>query len=211
MKNYLKLIFVLLVLFAAPFLAHADVFGTCNSSNPSADLCNPIKSGTLPELLSYTMIYVGSVIGLIAIATLVYAGVRMILANGNDKIIDESKQTIYYTIMGFVISVFAYAGIIAIENFIGVQKLEGDRNAPFNPLASTSLEKFVGTMLQNVIVISGLIAMFMIILNGSRYMRARGDEKAVHAAKIGLTWSLVGLAVILFAYVIISAVGRLIS
>jgi hypothetical protein len=40
---------------------------------------------------------------------------------------------------------------------------------------------------------------------------ARGDDKQVGNAKTGILWSLVGLVIILFAYVIITAVAKLIS
>ncbi|MBX4205163.1 MAG: pilin, partial [Candidatus Doudnabacteria bacterium] len=111
------------------------------------------------------------------------------------------------------ISVFAYAGIVSLENFIGVKdiKYEDPATGIVNTLQAESLQGFVEMILRNTILISGLLAITMIIYNGFRYMTARGDDSQVATAKKGLTWSLLGLVLILFAYVIISAIAKLIS
>jgi heme A synthase len=171
---------------------------------------NGVKDVT--TFVEYSMAYVGGFLGLLSICTLVYAGIRMITANGNDKTISESKSTIVYSLVGFALAVLAYAGVVAIENFIGVKTVTSSRNVIFNPFGpGATLESTVGNVLEKILTISGLISLFMIVLYGFRYMTARGDDKQVSTAKSGLTWSVVGLVLILFAYVIIRALATLLG
>jgi glucose uptake protein GlcU len=180
----------------------------------SDSLCNPIQVngvGDVKTFVAYAMSYAGGLIGLVAIATLVYAGIRMVTANGNDKTISEAKQTVTYALTGLVLSVLAYAGVAALENLIGVQTTTNSRNVVFNPFGSLTLKGFAENLLQNVIKISGVLSLLMIIWYGFRYTTARGDDKQVSSAKTGIIWSLVGLILILFSYVIIKAIANLIS
>ena len=207
-----KFTILFLILLAIPAVVLA--FGTnCDPGSTGSTLCNPNPSTDLTSFFSKTIEFVGTLIGLMAIAMLVYAGVRILMANGDPTKIGEAKKSLTYTIAGFVISVMAYAGILAVENFIGVRNI--DYSSPTtgitNPLSSGTLQGFVESIIQNVLKLSGLVALFMIILNGFRYLSARGDDQQVTKAKTGLTWSVIGLALILFAYVIINALAKLVS
>ncbi len=183
----------------------------------SNSICNPAQIDSpaedVPGFLIYTLQFVGGLIGFISIATLVYGGFRLVTANGNDSTITESKNTITYTVIGFILSIMAYAGVLAIEDLIGVKTIEPNKNnTPFNPFGDgVTLQNFAQSLLQGVIILSGLVALLMLIINGYRYVTARGDDKQVSKAKIGILWSLVGLVIILFAYVIIRAVANLLG
>lgn len=214
MKLLLATLLIILLFTPGILLAQTQTTRSGSDCGPIADgLCNPVSGITnVPDFLKAVMIFVGGLLGLIAITTIVYAGVRMLLANGNDKTITDAKTTITYTIVGFVGAVMAYTIIVAIENFIGVQTTQNNSNVIFNPFGDgVTLKMWFETILKRVIEISGLVALLMIIWFGFRYLTARGDDAQVKSAKKGILWSLVGLIVILFAYVIISAVANLIS
>ena len=191
----------------------------CTSQASGSSLCNPIQVKTpkgqwvndVPAFLKYTLGYVGGLLGFIAVITVVYAGIRMITANGNEKQVSEAKQAITYAVTGFVLAVMAYAGIAAIENLIGVQKTSTPGGGLFNPFATNDLKELVKNTLQNVMGLSGLLAIGVLIWNGFRYITSRGDEHAVSAAKKGIYWGLIGLVIIIFAYVIIAATAKLLT
>jgi hypothetical protein len=191
----------------------------CDPQNVGPKICNPLFNLTyngVPVSDVETFIKVilndlGGVIGLIAITMLVFAGFRMITANGDKIVIDRSKQILKYSIYGFIAAVFAYAGVVAIEEFIQVRDVETNTTNIINPLSQQNFIEFVEQMIRNTMVILGIVSTFMIILNGFRYMTARGDQATVEKAKLGLTWAIGGLALSLLAYTIISALANLIS
>lgn len=207
-------IFIITVLFSAHYALAAGI-GTCNPDNPSSTICNPISSGAhgnIPGFISYAISFVGGFIGLIAICLIVYAGFRMIIANGDDTAISNSKKILTRAIFGFVAAIMAYSIVLAIQKFLGVQNVDYSKQAYFtNPFAATSLQGFASKLLEDTVSIGGLLALLMIILSGFRYMVSRGDEKTVSKAKNTLTWSVLGLVIMIFAYVIIKAVATLLG
>ena len=187
----------------------------CDPSNISSKVCNPLNKlgvNDVPSLLVKFLNDFGGIIGLLAIAMLVYAGLRMVTANGDKKVIDQSKRTVTYSILGILAAVFAYAGIAAIENFIGVQDVNYDSDQLQNPLGNyADLKDFTQKMIVQVLMVIGLVSLAMIIWNGFMYLTSRGDKTKIDNAKRGLTWSILGLILALFAYTIIKAVATFIS
>lgn len=53
-----------------------------------------------------------------------------------------------------------------------------------------------------VIAIAGLVFFFMLIFGGIRYLTAGGDEKAIQEARRSLTTAVVGLIIIVAAFLI---------
>jgi hypothetical protein len=186
----------------------------CDPRHITDNLCNPIsRAGNLTELVKIFMADIGGVIGLIAIAMVVYAGFRMVMANGDKTAIEKAKGVLTYGIYGFLISVFAYSLIIAIESFLGVNKnVDATSTTPQFFLSQYSnLKQFLVAMLKNVMGIIGLVSLLMIIVNGFKYATSRGDTAQIDSAKKGLTWALAGLSLAILAYTLVSAVAKLIS
>lgn len=57
------------------------------------------------------------------------------------------------------------------------------------------------------IAAAGLVFFFMLIWGGIRYMLSRGDDKALGAARGTLTTAIIGLLIIVAAFVIINIVS----
>lgn len=55
-----------------------------------------------------------------------------------------------------------------------------------------------------VTVLAGLAALMMLIFGGFRYMFAQGDPKAVAAARGTLVWAIVGLVMIIVAWLVLA-------
>lgn len=53
------------------------------------------------------------------------------------------------------------------------------------------------------VAFAGVVALFFIVYSGARYITSGGDPKGVESAKNTLTWSIIGLAVVLLAWAII--------
>jgi uncharacterized membrane protein len=55
-----------------------------------------------------------------------------------------------------------------------------------------------------ITVLGGFAALMMLIFGGFRYIVAQGDPKAVQAARGTLTWAIVGLVMIIVAWLILA-------
>jgi len=72
-----------------------------------------------------------------------------------------------------------------------------------NPISSTSFSILIGKVLEWVLGLSGSVALFMLIVGGIMYITSTGDEQKIATAKKIITWTVLGLIVILASYSII--------
>lgn len=66
------------------------------------------------------------VIGFIAVAMLIWGGLRYIISGGDSKKVTDAKNTILYALLGLVIAFFAYAIVNFVLNAIGANSLPAE-------------------------------------------------------------------------------------
>ncbi len=101
----------------------------------------------------------------------------------------------------------SYLLIISILLFgfsvVAIYAKDGDSPPPktggsiTNPLNATSFTELIGGIIDWVVAIGILIAVIMIIYSGILFMTSGGKEESVTKARKALTWSIIGLAVLL--------------
>ena len=57
------------------------------------------------------------------------------------------------------------------------------------------------------IVLAGIVALFLIIYSGIKFINSGGDPKSIDAAKKALTYALIGLIVVLLSFFIINFIA----
>lgn len=185
-----------------------------NSASNSGQLCNALPSfggvsvGNLQDLIVAVMVWAGTLIATGAFVMILYAGGRMIIAQGDPKAISEAKSTIFYAIVGFVISIFAYVIVSAVEFFVGVKDQNGGSDFFYNPIQSPSLVSFVDRTITGFLGLVGTIAILYIIIGGFRYMTAGGNEEQAKKGRNSLTWAVVGLISVILSYTIIQVLRQ---
>lgn len=69
----------------------------------------------------------------------------------------------------------------------------------------------IGTLIPNIIhaafLLVGSVTVLMIIMSGIKYITSGGDNKQIDGAKKTLTYAIVGLVVVCFAYLIINIIA----
>ena len=75
--------------------------------------------GTLGENLTAIINYFLGLLGLIAVAFLIYAGVLMVTAGGNDEQITKARKIIMYAVVGIVIILLSYTIITFVSSALG--------------------------------------------------------------------------------------------
>lgn len=59
------------------------------------------------------------------------------------------------------------------------------------------------------LVFVGVVAVFLIILSGIKFITSGGDPKQVEGARNTLTYAIIGLVVVLLSFLIINVIGRI--
>lgn len=119
MKNLaLKLssITAALVLFANKTLAQGT--GSAFFENPQGGNLVPNASaqGTLGQNIIIIINYVLGFLGLIAVAFLIYAGVLMVTAGGNEDQVGKARTIITYAVIGIVIILLSFTIVSFVTN-----------------------------------------------------------------------------------------------
>jgi hypothetical protein len=104
-SKYLTLFFVISFLVLSPVF----VFAQGQTSCTPGQLCNPIKVGSLPELIKKILegvIKIG--IPVIALA-IIYSGFLFVFARGNSEKLKTAKKSITYTLIGAAVLLGSWA------------------------------------------------------------------------------------------------------
>ena len=106
----MKKLFCLLLLFSMPLISFA-------ADCPPDKICNPIISNTFGELMA-RIADAAAKIGLPLVAVfMIYSGFLFVSARGNEEQLTKAKTTFFWTIIGALLVVGAFAISLAIENF----------------------------------------------------------------------------------------------
>jgi len=79
------------------------------------------------------------------------------------------------------------------------------------PAEFPDLEYVFSRTLEAVFALGGLTAFVYLIIGGFKYLTAGGDEKTITAAKQTLTWAIVGLLVVVAAWLILNTLGGILQ
>ncbi len=74
-------------------------------------------------------------------------------------------------------------------------------------LPGASIQDIIGNLLVWLLGIVGVIAIISFIISGIQYFAAAGDETRMETAKKTMTYSIIGIIVVLASYVIIQAIN----
>jgi len=74
-----------------------------------------------------------------------------------------------------------------------------------NPLQTTNLRVVITRLIQAVLGVTGSVALLMFVYGGFLFLISQGKPESVKKGKDTMTWAILGLAVIVGAYAIVSA------
>lgn len=80
-----------------------------------------------------------------------------------------------------------------------------------NPIKTSDFAKIVENFLLWILSVAGILTLFMLVVGGIMYMTAGGDEQKVTTAKKVVTWTIIGLALILASYSIIKVLDEILT
>jgi hypothetical protein len=75
--------------------------------------------GTLGQNITTIINYFLGLLGLIAVAFLIYAGILMVTAGGNDEQVTKARKIIMYAVIGIVIILLSYTVVTFVSSALG--------------------------------------------------------------------------------------------
>ena len=105
---------------AAFFINNALAQGSSFFDNPQTGAApNIAAQGTLGQNVTNIINFFLGLLGLIAVAFLIYAGVLMVTAGGNDEQVGKAKKIITYSVIGIIIILLSYTIVTFVTSALG--------------------------------------------------------------------------------------------
>lgn len=99
-RDFAKNFLLALIVLSLPMV----VFGA-----ESIDIGNPLKTTDVQELLNNVIDAILGIVGVVAVAMIVYGGVQIMISGGDSKKLEDAKKTITSAIIGLIIALLSYA------------------------------------------------------------------------------------------------------
>jgi cytochrome bd-type quinol oxidase subunit 2 len=215
--------FIIFVLFFLALVAPRFSFGQAcsptalNSSDTNASqICNPVEKvggGTLQTFAIHILQGFAGASSMITITYVVYSGFHFLISQGNSEDVEHAKRALQWSLSGLAVMMLAYVLVSALSTFLNYNPDSsiGNGQTPTvtNPIGGNGGVNVFNDLFVRIINgflgLAGLLAILIIVLNGLRYVTAGGNDEQTEKAKSGLLYSVVGLVIIFFAYVIVRA------
>ncbi len=178
----------------------------------------PAKGTASQQVYSFAFSIIQNVrylLGTVAVALIVFAGIRMVLGQGNEEVYTKQRMNIIYGVIGLALVGFAgdIARIFSVyceggKDFAGQACTSGgflkDPNAIIRSVTLFDQRtQFIVTFIKYLI---GSIAIIMIVRNGLRMIAMGSQEDKIALDKKNLFYSALGLILIIISDPIINNV-----
>lgn len=138
----------------------------------------------------------------VAIFFILYGGFQFLVGGANPSMIEKARKTILNAVIGLVIAM----GSIAVTKTLFSIITAGTTD---NGIPTMSDEELLRNILNLVYFVAGTVSVVIIIISGLMYTISSGDAGRVTKGKNLLTYSIVGLIIILSAFTITNfVIGR---
>ncbi|MFZ5982347.1 MAG: hypothetical protein ACOYS2_02140 [Patescibacteria group bacterium] len=194
------------ILFIGAFVACFSggiILADSGSSTP-VEFKNPIGSDSASELISDITDNLNEVLITIAIAMILIGGIMYMLSFGNEKNMERAKNVVFAAVIGLAIALSAKMFLQTLWDVLGVGS---EVESPGGENATVVL----GRILELLLSVVGIIAIISLLVGGSMYLTAYGDDKRAETGKKIVVASLIGIGISIGAVVLVKQVGSLLG
>lgn len=164
-------------------------------------LPNPLKYDTFQDVIGSILVFLRSIIVLLALVFVIIGAVLYITSAGNEKRVTLAKSAITAAMVGMAIGVAAPMFLIEIADILSW------KNVPENVSESIRLATVLANVLSFLLGIVGVLAVIMLVVGGGMYLFSAGDEKRASVGKQIVTYSLIGITVAVAALVLVRQIA----
>ncbi len=170
----------------------ADVF---TAGTATSEALIDIETSTTQLLLiqSYLTWFFGSIVAVF----MVMSGVRMVMAQGNEEVVDKEKKNFTGTVVGVLVILLARSLVNAVYVVRAGVASPGDTAATATQVAG---------VIRLILTFMGPMALLYTIYSGYLYLTSFGDEERTSTAKNMILGGITGIVVIYAAYALVNSV-----
>lgn len=141
----------------------------------------------------------------VAFVMIIYGGFKYITSQGAPDATASARRTLISAIAGLVISIFATVAVRFSIGLLsgGASTTEGGITVPGDGQADASN---ISTVFNLVYAIAGVVAVIYIVIGGIKFTTSTGDPGKVTSARNTIIYALVGLVVVISAFLLTTAV-----
>lgn len=121
------------------------------------------------------------------------------------KAVDHMKKIKSLLIIFLLSAAFSAGSLARAEGYYGLDKAA--TNAELKTDGDTSLPQLIGSIVGVALSFLGVVFLILIIYAGLLWMTARGNEAEVTKAKDIIIAAIIGLIIVLAAYIIVNYIG----
>lgn len=165
-------------------------------------------------------------LGILAVLAIIIAGMKYITAGGDPKGAETGKKAVLFTVFGIALTVMSVNLITITVN--EVKKIIGEALPGPNgtgsllpaglggPNASVldiigSDKGFIWEIIKLAVYYAELVAFFYILYASFLYITSFGDDSKAESGKKTLIWSIIGLAVVISANILLSIFAKVVA
>jgi hypothetical protein len=193
---------------SCPGGAQTAITTTSAGASGAVTFINPLKVDTVSGVLNNVLGNLKGIIASIAIIFIVVGGFMYILSAGDEKMITKAKATIASALIGLAIALAAPTFLKEIVTILGNG---GGATAEEAVEHALTIKQIATRTLNLLLSVVGIIAMISLVIGGSFYFTAYGDEKRIETGKSIITNALIGIAVAMAALVLVKQLSALLG
>lgn len=84
-------------------------------------LDNPLKVGTIPDLIDNITMYLVNIGGSIVVIMILIGAFKMLMAAGNENKFSEGKKTVTYAVIGMAVILLSRGAALIIKDVLGAK------------------------------------------------------------------------------------------
>ena len=158
------------------------------------------------------------VVGLLAVGYIIYGGFKYLTSAGSADRVTAGRKLIQNALIGLVLSIMSVAIVNLVSSNIAPEYAAEECNntaaggrvdANCVGVSEIGAQQSLNGVLNSVYFAAGVTAVIVIIVSAMFYVISQGDAAKVKRGKDGVLYAVVGLVVVLFAFVITNfVIGR---
>lgn len=141
--------------------------------------------------------------GLLGVGFVIFGGFKYMTSQGSPEGTKSARSTIIYALVGVTVTVFASVAVSLAMRVVTGGNI-GTNNDLGIPSATT--DGAIANVLKFVYALSAVVAMLYIAIGGFKYTTSTGDPQKAAGARNTIIYAIVGLIVVLCAYLITGAI-----
>ncbi len=177
--------------------------GTTTSSG--ATFVNPIKFTTVSAVVNALMTNLRGILVSVAVLFIVIGAIMYILSAGDEKKMTTAKGTITAAMIGLAIALAAPSFLSEIITILGGKKDGLDTTTISGAI---TLRAIILNTLNFLLSVVGILSLIGMVVGGSFYLTAYGDDKKAENGKKIITASVIGIVVALGALTIVTQIAK---